>query len=73
MERRLYIADLTVDPKCKAPRWLPLEDNLGLIALIEGDTAHLIASAKRGVALVCLETGKLQYLCRYVERHLEQK
>ncbi|KAL8278144.1 hypothetical protein RQP46_009468 [Phenoliferia psychrophenolica] len=70
-EHQLYQVDLTDDPDCKSPSRVPLADDLGMIALVAGDSQHLIASAKRGVALVCLKTGNLQYLCRYSAVELE--
>ncbi|KAF8417040.1 hypothetical protein EV426DRAFT_698962 [Tirmania nivea] len=35
---------------------------VGCIALIEGDERHLLLGAKRGVAKIDVETGKMEYL-----------
>jgi hypothetical protein len=46
-------------------RTLEMGDNVGLIARVEGDDKHLVAGAKRGPALIDLETGKLTYLAKF--------
>lgn len=69
----LYEVDLERDPECKNPRRVSVADNLGMIALVEGDSDHLIAAAKRGVALVNIQTGQLQYLCRFNEIENESR
>jgi sugar lactone lactonase YvrE len=52
-------------PATKETKTLDLADNLGVLALVEGDDKHILAAAKRGPALIDLETGKIEYLARY--------
>jgi sugar lactone lactonase YvrE len=69
----LHIVDLRKSADGQVVTTHKLADELGVIGLIEGDDQHLIAAAKRGVALVDLRTGKLDYLVKYYAPELEDK
>lgn len=65
LEKHLYIVDLKKDPEGNARTRISLDDNVGVIGLISGDEKHLIAAAKRGVGLIAIETGDIEYLCKF--------